>query len=377
MKFNVEKSAFLKSLSHCQSIVEKKTTVPILNHVLISCHDNTMSLTTTDMEMALIERIPASIDENFSFAAPAHLLCDIVKKLPDNAVINGIYNAENASFEMKVDRSHFNLSCLDSRDFPQLTQEPLNHYFKITAEDFKKLLDYSRYAMSVEETRYFLNGVYLHYMEEENVLRCVATDGHRLASIDMPTPPGAENIPGIIISRKTIQEILKILDDLDKEEIQVGLSKTRIEVSSSNAVLTSQLLEGDFPNYHAVVPSNQPFRAKINPKKLTEVVDRVATIALDKNAGKLKVVKLTFTKNCLTVSAISQELGRAVEDLEIDYPQGENLEIGYNAKYLIDILEHLDSEQASITFENADNATVVNSVGSHKNIFSVLMPIRV
>lgn len=372
MEVSVERARFLKALSHAQSVVEKKTTIPILSHVLLKACSKELTLTTTDMDLALIENIEASVETPGRVTVSAYMLFEIVRKLPHNELT---LKLDPTTYQLTITcgKSCFYLSCLPADEYPSLTQTDLPFRLKLSHETFALLIDKTRFAMSTDETRPYLNGIYFHPVETQqgSFLRAVATDGHRLACIECPFPQEAEVIPEVIIGRKAIHEIRKLLEE-ETKEIEIGLSHTRIEVVFDKATLTSRLIEGQFPDYEKAIPQDNHKILIIRAKKLTEAVDRVATVA---TSDKIRVVKLNLSTDQLILSALSQDVGRAQEELVVDYA-ADTLEIGFNARYLLDISQQISTEEAQISLHDENTAAVIKGLNDNQAIY-VLMPLRI
>lgn len=373
MKLTIDRAVFLKALSHGQSVVERRTMVPILSHILLQTTDNGVSLSTTDMDLALNENIPAEIQVPGAITVSAHMLFEIVRKLPDGLVIELSLNEENGQLTIKAGRSKFSLSSLPVADFPQLTQGELPHQFQLDAATLKRLIDRSKFAMSNEDTRYYLNGIYLHAhaANGNKILRSVATDAHRLACIEAPVPAGAEEIPGIIVGRKTVTEIRKLLDEVE-DDVTVRLSATRIEFVLPNATLSSRLIDGSYPDYEQAIPLENDKQIILDAKAFAAAVDRVATVATD----KLRVIKVNVGNNMITLSAASHELGSATEEIPVDYPGEETVEIGFNARYLLDIAQQIGDDEAQIMLADGSSPAIIRGMNDSESMF-VLMPMRV
>jgi DNA polymerase-3 subunit beta len=381
MKLTIERGAFLKALGHVQSVVERRNTIPILSNVLLRIDAEqpigrgTLLLSATDMDLEIIEGVAAQIERSGRTTAPAHTLYDIVRKLHEGAQI-GIEAmttpAGGNALVLRAGRSTFTLACLPPDDFPVLTGGDLPHNFTLSASELRSLIDRTRFAISTEETRYYLNGIYLHTTKNEEVpvLRAVATDGHRLARLEMVMPEGAGGMPGVIIPRKTVIELRKLIDEYE-DEVEVSLSETKIRFKVGTAELTSKLIDGTFPDYDRVIPSNNDKVLEVNCKEFGEAVDRVSTIATEKS----RAVKLALDGGNLAVSATSQENGTAVEEIEVRY-QAPPLEIGFNSRYLLDITQQIDGEGARFLMSDAGSPTIVRDI-SDPGVLYVLMPMRV
>src|SRR5271166_5619204 len=320
MKLIVERAALLKALSHVQSVVERRTTIPILSNVLLRAETGRLALSATDMDLEIIERVSGQIDREGRTTAPAHTLYDIVRKLREGAQVEIEASGERNAMVLRSGRSTFTLQCLPPEDYPIMTGGELPHNFALPASELRTLIDRTRFAISTEETRYYLNGIYLHATktDEVPVIRAVATDGHRLARVEMLLPEGAAGIPGIIIPRKTVLEIRKLLDEAD-HDIQLSLSETKIRFVTGEATLTSKLIDGTFPDYDRVIPTANDKILEVKCKDFSEAVDRVSTISTEKS----RAVKLAITPGAnggsLAISATSPENGTAIEELEVRY----------------------------------------------------------
>lgn len=373
MHLKIDRSTFLKALSHGQSVVERRNTVPILGHILLKAADNQLSLTTTDMDLALVETIPADVKVEGAITVSAHMLFDIVRKLPDNSQIDLTLNPENDQLTLKAGRSKFNLSSLPASQFPELTTDNLPFSFTLEAEVLRRLIDRAKFAILTEDTRYYLNGIYFHIHEKEDgaILRSVATDAHRLACIEAPIPTGAENIPGVIIGRKTVTEIRKLLDEVEGT-VSIRLSPARIEFELPKAKLSSRLIDGTYPDYEQAIPWANDKPLILDAKSFASAVDRVATVISD----KIRIIKMSVTTNSLTLSAVSHELGSATEEMQVDFNSSEVIEIGFNAKYLLDIAQQIGEDEAHIMLSNSSSPVIIRSFSDQASTY-VLMPMLV
>ena len=376
MNITIERAALLRSLGHVQSVVERRNTNPILSNVLLRAGDGELSLAATDMDLEIVETVPATVGRPGGTTAPAHTLFDIVRKLPDGSQVELDIGGDGTILTLRAGRSQFKLSCLPVEDFPQLSSGELKHNFSVAAADLRGLIDRTRFAISTEETRYYLNGIYLHAAKskmgslETPVLRAVATDGHRLARVEMPLPDGAEGIPGVIIPRKTVTEIRKLVDEA-ADRIELSLSDNKIRFGFDSVVLTSKLIDGTFPDYERVIPVGNDKVMEVDAKLFAAAVDRVATISTEKS----RAVKLSLVRGALTLSATSPESGSATEELEVNYAESP-LEIGFNSRYLLDITQQIEGEGAQFTLADAASPTIIRDVADSTALY-VLMPMRV
>lgn len=374
MKFKADRATLLKALAHVQSVVEKRNTIPILANVMITAGDGKLTLTATDMEIAIIEDVPAAVVRNGACTAPAATLYEIVRKLPDGAEVELDHPGGDAQLGLRAGRYSTHLVVLPTDDFPSMTAGTLPHRFTLSAQRLRSMIDRTRFAISTEETRYYLNGIYLHVTESEGtrVLRAVATDGHRLARVEDPLPDGAGGIPGVIIPRKTINELRKLLDEVTGG-VEIALSDTRVQFHVDSIILTSKLIDGTFPEYERVIPRNNDKVLRVGTKDFADAVGRVAAISSERS----RPVKLTLQRDLLVLSATSPEQGDASEELDSDrvkYEAGP-LEIGFQARYLNDITDQIQGD-VEFCFADGSAPTVVRDAGDASALY-VLMPMRV
>jgi DNA polymerase-3 subunit beta len=372
MKITIERANLLKVLTHVQSVVERRNTIPILSNVKVEAPNGHLSLNATDMDLDIIEEVDANVASQGATTAPAHTLYDIVRKLPEGAEVELESTGEDGKLTLRSGRSRFTLTCLPTEDFPVMSGGELPHQFSIPAQDMRNLIDRTRSAISTEETRYYLNGIYLHTAESGGVqvLKAVATDGHRLASVDLPLPEGAAGMPGVIVPRKTVAELRKLIEDSDGD-ISVALSETKIRFSFDGAVLTSKLIDGTFPDYDRVIPKDNDKVVEVDCHSFADAVDRVSAISTEKS----RAVKLSLSPGVMVLSASSPENGTATEELEISY-NGGDVEIGFNSRYLLDIAQQIDGESARMSLTDAASPTLIQDTGDASALY-VLMPMRV
>ncbi|MGH6945268.1 MAG: DNA polymerase III subunit beta [Geminicoccaceae bacterium] len=374
MKLAIDRAALLKSLAHVQSVVERRTTIPILSNVKLDAAADGLSLTATDMDLSVVELAEAEVGQPGATTAGAHTLYDVVRKLPEGSRIR-IERAESGSeLTLRSGRSTFDLPCLPATDFPAMPDDGLEHGFSIAAGGLRRLIDRTRFAVSTEETRYYLNGIYLHALEDDaaNVLRAVATDGHRLARVEAELPKGAEGMPSVIVPRKTVGELRKLIDELDADQpVEIALSSARIRFTVGPAVLRSRLIDGTFPDYERVIPTANDKLLVAPNKELADAVDRVATISTEKS----RAVKLSLAEGRLTLSAISPDAGRAVEELDVSYA-AEPLEIGFNARYMLEMSAQIEGDDIELAMAEAGAPMLVRDPKDASTLY-VLMPMRV
>ncbi len=372
MKLTIERSALLKSLGHVQSVVERRNTIPILSNVKLSARDGRLDLNATDMDLDIVAGVEADISEPGSTTAPAHTLFEIVRKLPEGAQVELDASGGDDQLVLRAGRSRFVLTCLPTEDFPVMSGGEATHSFTIAAGELCALIDRTKFAISTEETRYYLNGIYLHATERDDtlVLRAVATDGHRLASVEAPLPSGAAGMPGVIVPRKTVTELRKLIEDY-ADEVDVALSESKIRFTFDGAVMTSKLIDGTFPDYQRVIPEGNDKIMDINCRDFANAVDRVTAISSEKS----RAIKLKLTPGVLLLAASSAEHGSATEELENDY-SGSEIEIGFNSRYLLDIAQQIEGDVIRFVLADSTSPTIVREVEDASALY-VLMPMRV
>ncbi len=374
MKFKADRATLLKALAHIQSIAEKRNTIPILANVLIAVRDGRLSFTATDMEIALVEDVAASTSRNGAATAPAATLYEIVRKLPEGAEVELDCPGGDAQLSLRAGRFATSLVVLPVEDYPSMTAGTLAHRFHLPSLVLRGLIDRTRFAISTEETRYYLNGIYLHATEADGtrVLRAVATDGHRLARVEEPLPEGAGSMPGVIIPRKTVGELRKLLDE-ESGEVEIALSDTRIQFRVGPIQLTSKLIDGTFPEYERVIPRDNDKVLTVGKKDFSDAVARVAAISSERS----RPVKLSLGRDLLVLTASSPDQGTATEELDGDrvtYESGP-LEIGFQARYLNDITDQI-ADRVEFRFADGSAPTVVRDAADLSALY-VLMPMRV
>jgi DNA polymerase III subunit beta len=371
MKVTVERSELLKSLGHVHRVVERRNTIPILANVLIRAEGATLALKATDLDLEVIEKIAAEASPGGSTTVPAHMFHDIVRKLPEGAQIVLEASGDRAVLSIHAGRSRFSLQTLPESDFPDLAAGEMSHSFKLAAADLKRLIDKTQFAISTEETRYYLNGIYFHTAgtAPAPTLRAVATDGHRLAQIDLPLPEGAAGMPGIIVPRKTVGEVLRLIED--GGEVLVELSQGKIRFTLANVVLTSKLIDGTFPDYARVIPVGNDKELVVDKKEFEQAVDRVSTVSSERG----RAVKLSLTNGKLMLSVTNPDSGSAAEEVEVEYGS-EPLDIGFNSRYLLDIAAQIEGESAVLRLADPGSPTLIQDRDA-KGALYVLMPMRV
>jgi DNA polymerase-3 subunit beta len=372
MRVILERSNLLKSLNHVHRVVERRNTIPILSNVLLSADGASLEMKATDLDLEITEATPAKVEQGGATTVPAHLLYDIVRKLAEGAEVMLKTDEDGNAMTVTSGRSSFRLQCLPQSDFPELSAGSFSHIFRLDSTALRTLVDKTQFAISTEETRYYLNGIYLHAVEAGGKLklRSVATDGHRLARAEMEAPAGSEGMPGVIIPRKTVSELQKLLDDPDVA-VTTELSDTKIRFTIGSVVLTSKLIDGTFPDYQRVIPTGNDKQMIIDRQSFAAAVDRVSTISSERG----RAVKLSMTEGQMTLAVNNPDSGSATEELAADY-SSDPLEIGFNARYLLDVASQLAGGDAKFMLADAGSPTLIYDT-SDENTLYVLMPMRV
>jgi len=376
MKVTVERAQLLKSLGHVHRVVERRNTIPILGNVLIRAENAKLSLKATDLDLEVTETLAAETTTAGATTVPAHMFYDIVRKLPDGSQIVLEGDSDRSILAIRAGRSRFTLQTLPENDFPDLAAGDMTHSFTLAAKDVKRLIDRTQFAISTEETRYYLNGIYLHAADSAKdgvvaaTLRGVATDGHRLAQIDLVQPKGAAGMPGVIVPRKTVSEVQRLIED-GEGEISIELSQAKIRFTIGDVVLTSKLIDGTFPDYGRVIPQNNDKELIVDKKDFEAAVDRVSTISSERG----RAVKLSLSSGKLVLSVTNPDSGSATEELEVEYASNA-LDIGFNSRYLLDIAGQIEGEVASLKLADPGSPTLVQDRDDRSALY-VLMPMRV
>ncbi len=372
MKLSIERATLLRAVSQAQSVVERRNTIPILANVLIEAEGDSVSFRATDLDIEVVDKAPAMVERAGATTVSAVTLHEIVRKLPDGAMVQLSEDGAAGRLTVQAGRSNFQLATLPKEDFPVMTATEYGANFSAPAPVLRRLFDKSKFAISTEETRYYLNGVYFHTSEGETgpVLRAVATDGHRLARIDAAVPAGAEGMPGVIVPRKTVGELRKLLDD-DEAQIAVSVSETKVRFATPEITLTSKVIDGTFPDYTRVIPQANSRKMEVDAADFAKAVDRVATVSSERS----RAVKMALDEDRLILSVNAPDAGAAEEELAVAYGD-DRLEIGFNAKYLLEIASQVDRENAVFLFSSPGEPTLMRE-GNDTTAIYVVMPMRV
>lgn len=381
MRLHIDRSGLLTSLSHALSVVEKRNTVPILSHVQLTASEQTLSIVATDIDITLLENIPAQIIESGGVAVPAQHFHDIIKKVSDKVPLQLF--VEEGHLHIHAGRSQFKLPYLPAEEFPQLNHSSVNQTWSLPVGICCTLLDSTRFAMSLEEKRYHLNGICFNMAStplfsniQGRFLRAIATDLHRLACVEESFEPSFDSMPEFIISRKTVQELRRVLDDASGE-VEIGLADARIEFAykrqNSQGVLSARLVEGSFPDYEEAFAVHSQKVIVVPTRDFVQSIDRVGVL-IDE---KVRAIHLTAQNNTLTLSSGTSQMGQAVEDIDVDYPSEEPLKLCFNARYLMEMAQQIDTDTMELCIDNPDAPVLVRPRSELLRKSFIVMPMHV
>lgn len=373
MKLTIGRADLLDALNHVQNIVERRTTIPILSNVLIEASQDQLTLTATDLDIQAVDCANAHTSRPGALTAPAATLFDVVRKLPSGCEVHLEQSPGTERLTISAGRSRFELPTLPAADFQTMSPDTGATSFTLPAQALARLIDKTRFAISTEETRYYLNGIYLHAATGEDgraVLRTVATDGHRLALAEVPAPEGAEKLAGVIIPRKTVGETRRLIDGLEGD-VEIEISETKYILRAGRAILTSKLIDGSFPDYARVIPRMNSRKLTVDNSAFGAAVDRVSTVSAERSRS----VKLSLSSGRLSLAVNHSETGAGNEEIEAAY-EAEPMEIGFNAKYLLDIAGQIEASDVEFLFNDAASPALVLDPSDGSSRF-VVMPLRV
>ena len=375
MEFKINSTDLLKALSHIHGIVEVRHTLPILSNIILEAKDDKLILSSTNLDIYCSDKIKAEVLQSGEVSVSAVTFFEIIKRLPSGSEVLMMMEEGENEIRLTCGRSKFNLSTLKTDDFPIISDSDLSTNFVLSADELIRIIDKTKFAVSNEETRYYLNGIFLHKAERNSIqfLRAVATDGHRLAQYDIPLPQGADDITGIIIPKKTIYELRKVLDDANGD-VSVSLNENKIKFSFNDLKVVSKVIDGTFPDYTKVIPQKNDKNFKTNNSDLKNAIDRVSAVAANEES-KSKAIKFCIENNSLSLSVESQSKGSANEMIDVNY-SGDKVYIGFNSKYIIDICNEVDGDEISISLSDSISPAIILDK-TDENLFFVLMPMRI
>ena len=369
MRFSVNRDRLIKSLNYCQGVIEKRSTLPILSNVLMEVKNSSLKITATDLDLIFTNSIDnIKVETEGSTTTSAAIIYDIVKKLPSNIEIDFNLIDEN-KLQIESEKSKFNLLCLGSNDFPLIDENFNDNQLTIDSKLLLKLVNKSKFSISNDETRHYLNGVFLHQTGKENnyFLTAVATDSDRM-SISKVKMESKINFAPIIIPKKTIFQLISLLED-HEGNVKMCNVKSKVKFEFDKSILISKLIDGKFPNYFQVIPQNNEKKLEISLSLFLNAVDRVASVSLDKKDG----VKFQLSKNNLKLSVNNPNSGDGLETLDVNFEH--ELNISFNSKYLIDVASQIDGEKIIFYLQETGFPALIKDPSDKNSIF-VVMPMK-
>ena len=364
MKIDVKRDDLLQSLQSVIGVVERKQTMPILANVLINIKPDHYSVTATDLEVELISYVHSDNEDEFSFTAPGRKLLDICRALPGNSSI--LIESKDNKIQVSSGKSKFNLTTLPENEFPLIKDIQSNNEITIKQDRLKQIIDKTHFSMAQQDVRYYLNGLLIEL--ESNKIRAVATDGHRLALSSSTTADENEGGTQVILPRKGVMELQRLLDG--QNEIKVTLGDNHIQVKFETVSFTSKLIDGKFPEYGRVIPSNTENKLRANKNDLKVALSRAAILSNEKYRG----IRLIIKTNELTIQAHNPEQEKAEESIAIEY-EGNDIEIGFNVTYLIDALNVVGSDEVILSVVDNNSSCLISDPEDETSKF-VIMPMR-
>jgi DNA polymerase III subunit beta len=369
MKIVVEQGTFSKALKHVLGVIERRATIPVLRNVLLTATRDGLSLISTDLDIQVTETASATIEETGATTTPAQMLYDIVRELPDGSQISLETKKDGARLALSCGTAAFDLACMAKEEFPRMDAGDMVAEFDLAAADFLRMIDKTKMAMSTEQTRYYLCGIYLH-VADRHTLRAVATDGHRLAQYDLPEPDGASTLPGIILPYKTVNEIRRMLDDATGA-VHIAASDTKVKISVGQIQLLSKLVDGSFPDYQRVIPARGEHIATTLTSDLVKAINLVSVVM----EGKTRAVKVSFTRDKATLSARETDSGTALKEINAEYDCAD-LETGFNSAYARDMLLQISGKSIRMIMQDAGSPIRFED-DEDDRFLHIIMPMRV
>ena len=371
MEFSVFRQVLIRALGHMQSIVEKRATLPILMNVKLDVGDD-LVLSATNVDLELVEHVAADVTLGGKITVPVQMLYDIVRKLPDDAEIS--FKQSGDSLVVSSGRAVFHLPTLPAENFPAMAGSNLTTKFQMTTGDLAHLINQTKFAIPTDDVRYHLGGIYFHISNDDgkSKLTAVATDAQRMALCAMDAPAGSADMPSVILPRRVIGELSKLLEDATVDDVNVELSDTKARFTIGAAILTSKLVDAQYPNYRVVIPKGNDKIAIMDRKQFLNAVDLVSVASIDKT----KSVQLTFSMNKLVVNASSPDAGTATQELDIEYNGDASFTVTFNVKFLMDVAGQVEGEKFQMEMQDPLSPTIIQSTNKDTDALFILMPMR-
>lgn len=368
MEFRIAADELKKALHRAQGIVERKATMPILSNVLVNATKTGVTVTAFDLDIGIVSEHTAEVMKPGAITVSAKTLFDIVNLIPDASLT--IKKLPNNYAEITSGAAHYKIVGMAPEEFPKLPKEDATNLVKLTGTTLLEMIKKSQYAISNDETRYILNGVYFEPREASKV-RMVATDGHRLALVERDLTGDFKLKAGVIIPRKGLFELKRLLDEAPEAECQLGFAENSALFKKPGLSMVMRLIDGQFPEYQRVIPKEGEKQVMVKRASFFDALKRIALLSADKSSA----VKLSLSENLLRITANNPELGEAKDDLEVAY-RGPGLTIGFNARYILDVLGALETDEITLELGDEHSPGVIHAPGD-KSYTAVVMPMRV
>ncbi|MEG8098801.1 DNA polymerase III subunit beta [Candidatus Liberibacter brunswickensis] len=371
MDITVERADILETLGHACRIIERKNTIPVSCHVSLKGDDNFLKMKASGPEIEITAAMPASIHVSGFTTVSAHLLYDIVRKLPDGSQISfSNSNKNEMQLLVRSGNSEFYLQSFSESEFPSQKEEDYVYSFELESAVLKNLIERTHFAMATEEIRYYLNGIFFHINEEDLTLCAVATDGHRLAVSKVAVADQIAKMPSIIVPRKAVCEIQRIISSKNLT-VKIGISESRINLEIGSISMDIRLIDGEFPDYQNVIPYNNSKELRVNCINLRNAVDRVSTISSIRSQS----VKLSLSSDKLCMTVDNPDMGKAIENMDVNYNNCP-MDICFNYKYLLEIIDNISDEEVVFQLDGSNSSAFIKGI-NEMNAFYVLMPMRI
>lgn len=383
MKFTIEKKILERAMTHAVGIIDRKQTVPVLGYILMnaSAEEGLLTITSTNMDMTIVDKIKCDIEKSGTYCLPANLLYDITKKMRNDAKIVMEYSETENSVAISSNRATFNIHYMVPDNFPPIAESSYMVQFSLDSTVFKKSIDIAKVAMLQDNTRFHLNGIHMHYENDitgATKLRFVATDLFRIACVSIMAPHDVQNMPTIIVSKKAVGEALKLIDGSSAKDIKISVSDTRISFKlnddSVKTEFSSRLINGTFPEYKSALQVSNDKILLLDTEEFISAIDRVSTVVMDSTNS----IKLNIQRDKLTLTGVSRELGTAKEEIEASFNAFEPMEICFNSKYLIEIVNRIETKQVKMLLAESSSSTIIEpSENADIELQFAIMPIEV
>lgn len=372
MKFSISRETLLKNLTYMQSVVEKRTSIAILSNVRLTAKDNSLETTATDNDITVQGHAEAFVETEGVTTVSAHKLYEIIRKTPEGVMVEMDVATDGDRMSIKAGKAKFSLACISADAFPDMTKLDDGCSFDINSKDLKRALTKALFAASTEDTRQYLNGIYMHATKGEDgnpALRFVATDGHRLSQVDLTMPEGAEDVPATIIPRKTVNELKALCEE--GANITLHVSDKKLQAETGCLTMTSKVIDGTFPDYSRVIPKDNNMEMDVSRQLLLQAVDRVAILSHEKSRS----IKFTIDGANLIISANNPDQENAMEELKVEY-DADHVDVGFNARYVADIGSQIEGDDMQFFFKDSASPVLVKDPKDTSSLF-VVMPMRI